>query len=367
MRGGIRTRPRFNSTPVAIEPYVRQVPPDSPPDYPGAPKYLHASLPVPPENKTWKNKLIHKVFKRKKSRENNINQEMTLSVQTQEVDWETEEKEDLMEEEEVEDNTKTSPRRRFHSWAQGVSSSQDLNMLFNNLSPKAITTGNRLSEVQVVGEYILGEEMGEGASVFVAFNTNTGHKAAVKVVDKNNVRDKDVKRARKEYSIMSQLNHKYIVSLIDLYESASFLFIIMELGTEGDLFDYMKNFERGIPQQEAARLFYQILVAVRHVHQQGFVHRDIKPENVFLDDDKNVLLGDFGYATSWSRTSQKKKGVGSLHYASPEIINATGTYMGPEVDSWSLGACLFTILTDSFPFGATDTRAIKKKILEGAW
>ena len=85
------------------------------------------------------------------------------------------------------------------------------------------------------------------------------------------------------------------------------------------------------------------------------------PIQVFLDKDRNVLLGDFGHAFRWNPFARHWQEGGSLHFLSPEVLKGE-SYVGPEVDCWSLGALLYTLLTGTFPFGDSDTLEIYRKV-----
>jgi len=140
------------------------------------------------------------------------------------------------------------------------------------------------------------------------------------------------------------------------------VFIVMELACNGDLFTLINMFG-GLDETFSACVLIQLIDALVFLHSCGIIHRDVKPENVFLDTDFNVKLGDFGYATHWNSKGWKKKSVGSLAYASPEIL-ASRKYRGPEVDAWSLGSTLYTMVTNNFAFGGSNAVA---RILAGIW
>jgi serine/threonine protein kinase len=119
---------------------------------------------------------------------------------------------------------------------------------------------------------------GGDGKVYVGRNVHTLEKVAMKIISKNQ-EYKKIKRARREYNIMSQLNHKHIVRLIDVVEDDKCICIVMEYAPAGDLFDYISKCGK-LDQVEAQRIFKQLVSAVGYLHAQGFIHRDIKPENV---------------------------------------------------------------------------------------
>lgn len=218
-----------------------------------------------------------------------------------------------------------------------------------------------------IGNYVVLERLGSGGDghVYLGRHYYTLEKVALKLINKNQGYKK-IKRARREYCILGQMNHPNIIKLLDVIENQKMICMVMEYAPGGDLFDYIAKFQK-LDQQEAWRIFKQLVTAVGYMHSQGFIHRDIKPENIFLDSALNVKLGDFGYASSWSSLKRRHRSCGSVMYASPEIVTPFGSYVGPEVDCWSLGACLYTMLTNQFPFDGSDASTVRHKISTGAW
>lgn len=130
----------------------------------------------------------------------------------------------------------------------------------------------------------------------------------------------------------------------------------------GELFDYVS--ENGpLPEEEAVRLFRQIIAGLGYCHRFNICHRDLKPENILLDSSHNIKLADFGMAAlqpagHWLNTS-----CGSPHYAAPEIIYGR-KYRGDRADTWSCGIILYALLTGFLPFDGGDLpntlRLVKK-------
>jgi len=115
---------------------------------------------------------------------------------------------------------------------------------------------------------------------------------------------------------------------------------------------------------EAWDIFQEIVKAMAAVHAQGIVHRDLKPENVFLDRQGKVLIGDWGLACRWSSFKKNKASCGSVNYAASEIV-CRRPYTGPEVDMFSMGAILYTMLTGRMPFGAAGSKDTLRRVAEG--
>ena len=96
-------------------------------------------------------------------------------------------------------------------------------------------------------------------------------------------------------------------------------------------------------------------------------HRDLKLENFVLDKSQSTLkLIDFGLSVVWAEGQTLFKSYGTPCYTAPEIIGGK-RYLGPQVDVWSLGVSLSTMLTGALPFQAIGSSELNRKILRGAF
>lgn len=128
-----------------------------------------------------------------------------------------------------------------------------------------------------------------------------------------------------EVSALKHLSHPNVVTLLDYSENStavredrskvSVIYLALEYIKNGEIFEYIA--ETGKFSEPTARYFFnQLLDALEYIHQSGWAHRDIKPENLLLDDEFNLKLADFGFATK-EITSMSKKGT--FGYMAPEI------------------------------------------------
>jgi serine/threonine protein kinase len=121
-----------------------------------------------------------------------------------------------------------------------------------------------------------------------------------------------------------------------------------------DLYECIER--RGsFPENQARYIFNQILDAVSHLHSLNLVHRDIKDENILIDQDYQIKLIDFGAVSTFdpSKDTHFNSFFGTLQYAAPEILS-NSPYSGPKAEIWSLGCCLYIMLTGNIPFTNTE-------------
>jgi len=220
-----------------------------------------------------------------------------------------------------------------------------------------------------VKDYIVLERLGAGSGgrVYLAKHEQTNQRVAIKVIEKVDARKE--RKARKEAGIMRYLlQHgcNNIVSLYDVIENEASICIVMAFAEGGDLFEYIGRYG-ALEPAKVWPLFYQIVRAVSYAHSCGFIHRDLKPENIFLDKEgQTATLGDWGYAAAWSSWKKKRRPCGSLNYAASEIVS-NKSYTGPEVDIFSLGGVLYTMLTGRLPFGSAVNRTTLQRVIAGKW
>ncbi|PAA67565.1 hypothetical protein BOX15_Mlig007791g2 [Macrostomum lignano] len=142
--------------------------------------------------------------------------------------------------------------------------------------------------------------------------------------------------------------------------------MVMEYVSGGELFHYIVH-NQLLSESSARRFFQQILSGVHYCHQRRIVHRDLKPENLLLDSEqRNVKIADFGLSNIMADGELLRTSCGSVNYAAPEVITGQ-LYVGPEVDVWSCGVILFTLLCGSLPFNESDTGTLYRKIKQASF
>uniref|UniRef100_A0A8C3YIQ0 non-specific serine/threonine protein kinase n=1 Tax=Catagonus wagneri TaxID=51154 RepID=A0A8C3YIQ0_9CETA len=196
-----------------------------------------------------------------------------------------------------------------------------------------------------IGNYRLQKTIGKGnfAKVKLARHVLTGREVAVKIIDKTQLNPTSLQKLFREVRIMKILNHPNI----------------------GEVFDYLVAHGR-MKEKEARAKFRQIVSAVQYCHQKCIVHRDLKAENLLLDADMNIKIADFGFSNEFTAGNKLDTFCGSPPYAAPELFQGK-KYDGPEVDVWSLGVILYTLVSGSLPFDGQNLKELRERVLRGKY
>ncbi|XP_065367363.1 SNF-related serine/threonine-protein kinase isoform X2 [Calliphora vicina] len=219
-------------------------------------------------------------------------------------------------------------------------------------SAAAHTSGGASYDGKIAGLYDLEETLGSGhfAVVKLARHVFTGAKVAVKVVDKTKLDEVSKAHLFQEVRCMKLVQHPHVVRLYEVIDTQTKLYLVLELGDGGDLYDYIMKHDGGLNEQLARKYFRQILRAITYCHQLHVVHRDLKPENVVFFEKLGVVkLTDFGFSNKFSPGQKLETFCGSLAYSAPEILLGD-SYDAPAVDIWSLGVILYMLVCGQPPF-----------------
>ncbi|XP_053164745.1 serine/threonine-protein kinase MARK1 isoform X3 [Hemicordylus capensis] len=218
-----------------------------------------------------------------------------------------------------------------------------------------------------IGNYRLLKTIGKGnfAKVKLARHVLTGREVAVKIIDKTQLNPTSLQKLFREVRIMKILNHPNIVKLFEVIETEKTLYLIMEYASGGEVFDYLVAHGR-MKEKEARAKFRQIVSAVQYCHQKCIVHRDLKAENLLLDGDMNIKIADFGFSNEFTIGNKLDTFCGSPPYAAPELFQGK-KYDGPEVDVWSLGVILYTLVSGSLPFDGQNLKELRERVLRGKY
>eukprot|EP00535_Pseudo-nitzschia_heimii_P010967 CAMPEP_0197196886 /NCGR_PEP_ID=MMETSP1423-20130617/32583_1 /TAXON_ID=476441 /ORGANISM="Pseudo-nitzschia heimii, Strain UNC1101" /LENGTH=721 /DNA_ID=CAMNT_0042650699 /DNA_START=725 /DNA_END=2893 /DNA_ORIENTATION=+ len=219
-----------------------------------------------------------------------------------------------------------------------------------------------------IGQFILGKNLGIGAfgKVKLATHVVTGHKVAVKILNKAKIKQLGMEeKVQREINILHLCTHPHIIRLYEVIDTPTDIFLVNEYVSGGELFDYIVSKGR-LSADEARNFFHQIISGVEYCHFQKIVHRDLKPENLLLDANDNIKIADFGLSNLMRDGDFLRTSCGSPNYAAPEVISGH-LYAGPEVDVWSCGVILYALLCGSLPFDDESIPNLFKKIKSGMY
>nr|UXX22574.1 calmodulin-domain protein kinase 10 [Hevea brasiliensis] len=223
-------------------------------------------------------------------------------------------------------------------------------------------TGN-LKEI-----YSLGRKLGQGqfGTTFLCIEKATGKEFACKSIAKRKLTaQEDVEDVRREIQIMHHLEgHSNVIKILDAYEDAVAVHVVMELCAGGELFD--RIIQRGhYTERKAAELARLIVGVVEACHSLGVMHRDLKPENfLFVSQEEEAALKtiDFGLSVFFRPGETFTDVVGSPYYVAPEVLRK---HYGPECDVWSAGVIIYILLSGVPPFWDETEQGIFEQVLKG--
>jgi serine/threonine protein kinase len=207
--------------------------------------------------------------------------------------------------------------------------------------------------------------IGRGAFgvVLSAFDPDREQNIAVKIVCRQLLEEASVLAAfEQECRIHESLCHPNIVPIYEIVYGPTYIYLLMELCSGGDLLDFIQNTEFR-PLCQVVSMFHQILSAVAYLHARGIAHLDIKPENILIGPANQIKLADFGCCEAPPKISRRPS-LGTLVYAAPEMFTQSRIDNRPA-DIWSLGILFFTLETGALPFVPGDEASIQRQILSG--
>ncbi|XP_056420717.1 PAS domain-containing serine/threonine-protein kinase isoform X2 [Hyla sarda] len=199
--------------------------------------------------------------------------------------------------------------------------------------------------------------LGKGAFGFVwsARHKEDAKEVVVKFIRKDRVlddcwvQDPELGRVTQEIAILSRLQHPNVIRVLGVFESDTFFQLVMELhGDALDLFDFIDN-QPNLDEPLASYIFRQLVSAVGYLHSHYILHRDIKDENIIIAPDFTIKLVDFGSATRLQPGKLFSTFCGTTEYCAPEVLLGN-PYPGPELEMWSLGVTLYTLIFGENPF-----------------
>ena len=213
-------------------------------------------------------------------------------------------------------------------------------------------------------KYERGKFLGKGgfAKCYELKRVDNGRIFAAKIFDKQGLSNgRSKKKLINEIKIHKKLNNANIVGFEKFFEDKDNVYILLELCSNQTLKELVKRRKR-LNELEVQCYTLQIIRALRYLHNHRIIHRDLKLGNLFLNNKLELKLGDFGLAAKLEYDGQRRKTVcGTPNYVAPEILEKKNGH-SYEVDIWSLGIVIYTMLFGVPPFDANDEKVIYTKI-----
>ena len=236
----------------------------------------------------------------------------------------------------------------------------------------------------LANRYKIISEIGSGLSshVFKVFDEKTKKVKVAKIYEDNYsslfLKETQILKILQKLNLSS--NIKYFESSIDdLIQNGNItkkIYIILEFGSKGCLYDALNNTQNGFSEEVCKYILLNILNCVDVLHKEGICHRDLKLQNIVLSGNNyDIKLIDFGFAAKYITKENKQKKlknpVGTIRYWAPEIIEGK-PYDGVKTDIFSIGVILFSLMTKKYGFFKADDKdllyeKIKNKQYEEYW
>jgi len=206
-------------------------------------------------------------------------------------------------------------------------------------------------------KYERGRFLGKGgfAKCYELKDLATGEITAGKIVPKSLLTKSHQKeKMSQEIRLHKAVSNPFLVKLYSYFEDSNFVYIVLEICRKRSLMELHKR-RKAITEPETRYFMRHILLGVLYLHENKIIHRDLKLGNVFLNDNMECKIGDFGLATKVDFDGERKKTLcGTPNYIAPEVLGKKGHSY--EVDVWSLGCILYTLLVGKPPF---ETQTLK--------
>jgi len=208
------------------------------------------------------------------------------------------------------------------------------------------------------------QSIGEGAfgTVQRACDRRTDVWRCVKKVPKGD--GEELRLLREEVEILCLLDHPNVVRLVEIFEDAEFVYLVLELCEGGELFHRIAKLGK-FTEAIAAICMRQMLLALNYIHQNSIMHRDLKPENWLVQTKGEIHKGstlkliDFGLSRRFKGKENIYTKLGTPLYIAPEVLAGVYDY---KADLWSTGVIMHLMLSGSQPFEAVSTEGVLRRI-----
>ncbi|PNH12415.1 Serine/threonine-protein kinase ark1 [Tetrabaena socialis] len=224
---------------------------------------------------------------------------------------------------------------------------------------------------------------GRHSTVWSAVCKRTGTTVVIKGYNREVLKPRQLNNVRREIGLLRffrEAGCKGVVGLLSAFEDKAMIYLVFEACMRGDLYQMLMR-NRGTLHEEfvVTKVVYPLLCVLQQLHTLHVVHRDIKPENIFITEEGDIALGDFGLAGHKFQDRMSER-VGTLDYMAPEVLSiptqdeqelegeqgADGARTYDEkVDIWATGVLVYELLVGRPPFEVDDPQETASLIMSG--
>lgn len=222
---------------------------------------------------------------------------------------------------------------------------------------------------RVTAKYDIKALIGRGSfsRVVRVEHKSTRQPYAIKMIETRYREGREV--CESELSVLRRVRHTNIIQLMEVFETAERVYMVMELATGGELFDRIIA-KGSFTERDATRVLQMVLDGVKYLHTLGITHRDLKPENLLYyhpGADSKIMITDFGLASTRKKGDEclMKTTCGTPEYIAPEIL-VRKPYTN-AVDMWALGVISYILLSGTMPFEDENRTRLYRQILKGKY
>ena len=213
--------------------------------------------------------------------------------------------------------------------------------------------------------------LGKGSygTVYLAKNESSQYTNDYVAIKKFSIRDKtSYSSFKNELQIFKKIESDYLIKILDYYKDSDYIYLVMEYAPHGDLEEYIRSFyskRKKINTKFVDTIIYQVSEGLKVLHKNNIIHRDIKTSNILVFNKNLIKITDFGISKILDNNALAKSSIGTPYYMSPEIIK--GIPYDFSVDFWAFGCLIYKVLTNYYPFEASNMPLLIAKIKSGKY
>ena len=219
---------------------------------------------------------------------------------------------------------------------------------------------------KVETEYEIGKKLGEGHYGYVrlAINKQTGHKRAIKSIEKS-IFPKTFLDFKQEFELLKSLDHPNIVKAYECFEDTTYIHIVTEYIPGGQLIDYIVQ-QQKVSESSSSEIMKQIFSGIGFCHSNNIVHGDLQPENLLLENGSSgaIKIIDF-VSSSLLGTQNSGNNRKNSSFSAPEVIR--NQLFDSSCDLWSCGVIMYLLLSGKLPFYGKNENDIRNRVVQGEY